>query len=164
MDDNKYVPSKRGLASQTQPKEILPARKSLRLQGIDADTGLKLPEKEPSAYFLYDTTEISRHELRDLKLSEFISAKDKDVEDVSNYLTRIAHSLKIKEEQSKNNYLNDNVSKSLQKLKVTVSLFYINRRISTVRQGSCYEIHINSVFKTFRKNRWQRLLQIEYFH
>ena len=122
MDDKKYVPSKRGLASQTQPKEILPARKSLRLQGIDADTGLKLPEKEPSAYFLYDTSEISRHELRDLKLSEFISAKDKDVEDVSNYLTRIAHSLKIKEEQLQKSYVND-VSKSLQKLKVTVSLF-----------------------------------------
>lgn len=43
--------SRRGLASVKKEKEILPARKSLRLQNIDADTGLKLPEKEPTMYF-----------------------------------------------------------------------------------------------------------------
>jgi hypothetical protein len=123
VDDNKYVPSKRGLGALAQTKEFLPARKSLRLQGIDADSGLKLPKKEPTAYFMYDTTENSRHELRDLELSEFISAKDKDAEDVSNYLTRIASSLNTKEEESKQSYFHNNVSKRLKELKITVSVF-----------------------------------------
>ena len=134
MSETKYLPSKRGLAAQAQPKEILPPRKSLRLQGIDADTGLQLPKKEPTAYFMHDTIEFDRfrHELRDLKLSEFISAKDKDAEDVSDYLSRIANSLKIKKEPKNQSYINDNVSKSLKKLQITVSLFYIDKPISTI--------------------------------
>merc|ERR1712241_111359 len=46
--------SRRGLSAVPQQKEILPPRKSLRLQNIDADTGLQLPEKEPTHYRIYD--------------------------------------------------------------------------------------------------------------
>merc|ERR1719334_316034 len=45
-NNGKYVASKRGLAAQPKSKELLPPRKSLRLQNISAETGLKLPEKE----------------------------------------------------------------------------------------------------------------------
>merc|ERR1712241_1395783 len=48
--------SRRGLSAipqQQRQKEILPPRKSLRLQNIDADTGLQLPEKEPTHYRIF---------------------------------------------------------------------------------------------------------------
>jgi len=100
-NDGKYVPSKRGLAAQPRVKEILPPRKSLRLQNISAETGLKLPEKEPTKYFTYDPTEVenSRQPLRNLELNEFISEKDKSAEpeDVSKYLTRITESISTKD-------------------------------------------------------------------
>ena len=122
--DGKYVPSKRGLAAQPKVKEYLPPRKSLRLQNISAETGLKLPEKEPTKYFTYDPTELenSRQPLRDLELKEFISEKDKsaELEDVSNYLTRINESLG-KEDSSSFGKNSDDVPQRLKKLRITVS-------------------------------------------
>ena len=116
--------SKRGLAAQQKDKEILPARKSLRLQGIDADTGLQLPEKEPTSYFMYGSTpeEYSRPPLRDLELNEILSSKDKGGEDdnISKYLTDILHCMKVKKED-KDNYFGDNVSRRLKELQITVS-------------------------------------------
>merc|ERR1712241_747005 len=50
--------SKRGLSAIPKEKEILPPRKSLRLQNVDADTRLQLPEKEPTHYHIYEDDEI----------------------------------------------------------------------------------------------------------
>ena len=118
------MPSKRGLAAQPRVKEILPPRKSLRLQNISAETGLKLPEKEPTKYFTYDPTEVenSRKPLTNLELNEFISEKDKSAEpeDVSKYLTRITESIITKDENLIKTSLED-VPQRLKQLKITVS-------------------------------------------
>lgn len=121
-NDGKYVPSKRGLAAQPRVKEILPPRKSLRLQNISAETGLKLPEKEPTKYFTYDPTEVenSRQPLRNLELNEFISEKDKSAEpeDVSKYLTRINESISTKDSILIKTSLED-VPQRLKQLRIT---------------------------------------------
>ena len=132
MDDNKYVPSKRGLAAaaQTQPKEILPPRKSLRLQRIDPESGLQLPDKEPTKYFNPSTIDnlhqVSRHELKDLKLTEFLAptVKSEDTENISNYLKRVSSSLDSAQKQSKNSNFGHDISKRLKELRITVSLYY----------------------------------------
>jgi len=119
-NDNKYVPSKRGLAAQPKPKEYLPPRKSLRLQRIEADTGLQLPEKEPTTYFMSDDVEEENYPLKDLELSEVVSKKDKngEVEKVSKYLHDISNELNIKEEHQKESFSGDTI-KHLQELKIT---------------------------------------------
>merc|ERR1719510_338208 len=77
LENKKYVASKRGLAAQRKEKEILPPRKSLRLQGIDAETGLQLPEKEPTQYFINGLSDDEqRLPLKELELDEIISSKD----------------------------------------------------------------------------------------
>lgn len=120
-NEGKYIPSKRGLAARPKVKEFLPPRKSLRLQNISADTGLKLPDKEPTKYFTYDPSEVdnSRQPMRDLELEEFISQKDKsgDSEIVSNYLTKINENLKVKDKNSDTNSFKDD-QKQLKKLKI----------------------------------------------
>ena len=125
--EGKYVPSKRGLAAQPKVKEILPPRKSLRLQNISAETGLKLPEKEPSKYFTYDPIEVenSRQPLRDLELTEFISEKDKSAkpEDVSNYLTKVSDQLNVKQEF--NGQGAEDVLNRLKQMKITVSSYFL---------------------------------------
>ena len=107
-------------------KEILPPRKSLRLQNISAETGRKLREKEPSKYFTYDPTEVenSRLPLRDLELTEFISEKDKSAkpEDVSSYLTRVNDSLNMKYELTGQGA--EDVPKRLKQMKITVSSYF----------------------------------------
>ena len=50
----KAGPSKRGLAASKPKMEAGPVRQSLRLQKLDAETGLKLPEKEPTMYNTVD--------------------------------------------------------------------------------------------------------------
>ena len=114
--------SKRGLAVQRKEKEFLPPRKSLRLQGIDAETGLQLPEKEPTRYFINGVgDEEQRLPLKDLELKEIISSKDKsgEVECVSNYLKNITHSIKAKNEGGNKNF-GDDVYSRLKQLKITV--------------------------------------------
>merc|ERR1712083_901502 len=63
--------SKRGLSAIPKEKEIFPPRKSLRLQNVDADTRLQLPEKEPTHYHIYeaDPRDI-RPPLEDLSLED----------------------------------------------------------------------------------------------
>jgi len=98
-NDKKYIASKRGLAAQAKVKEDLPPRKSLRLQGVDADTGVKLPEKEPSRYFQYESYEENvQHPLRDLELHEILSRKDKeeDINAISSYLAGVVDNLETK--------------------------------------------------------------------
>lgn len=98
-NDKKYIASKRGLAAQAKVKEELPPRKSLRLQGVNADTGVKLPEKEPSRYFQYDSYEENvQHPLRDLELHEILSRKDKeeDINTISSYLAGVVDNLETK--------------------------------------------------------------------
>jgi hypothetical protein len=50
VKDQKAKASNRGLKKPSEPKVDTPSRKSLRLQKIDAETGLQLPEKEPTKY------------------------------------------------------------------------------------------------------------------
>merc|ERR1712073_200884 len=79
--------SRRGLSAipQQQQKEILPPRKSLRLQNIDADTGLQLPEKEPTHYRIFDQyEEPQRLPLQDLNLDDLCN-NNEDSETTSNY-------------------------------------------------------------------------------
>lgn len=66
-----YNASQRGLAAKKDKVEDLPRRQSLRLQKIDADTGLQLPDKEPTVYVLPD--EHPRQALATLGLSELIT-------------------------------------------------------------------------------------------
>ena len=114
--------SKRGLAVQRKEKEILPPRKSLRLQGIDAETGLQLPEKEPTQYFINGLgDDEQRLPLKELELDEIISSKDRssEVECVSKYLENITHSIKAKNEGGMKDF-GDDVDSRLKQLKITV--------------------------------------------
>ena len=99
----------------------------MRLQNISAETGLKLPEKEPTKYFTYDPTEVenSRQPLRNLELNEFISEKDKSAEpeDVSKYLTRITESISTKDSILIKTSLED-VPQRLKQLRITVSFLF----------------------------------------
>ena len=122
-NDKKYIASKRGLAAQAKVKEDLPPRKSLRLQGVDADTGVKLPEKEPSRYFQYESYEENvQHPLRDLELHEILSRKDKeeDINTISSYLVGVVDNLETKKTTKVNTC--ENVSTLTKRLKIKVFL------------------------------------------
>lgn len=95
-NNGKYVASKRGLAAQPKSKELLPPRKSLRLQNISAETGLKLPEKELKSWDLYQQ-DPERIPLEDLELKDFISSGNKsgDTEKVSNFISSLTGDLRI---------------------------------------------------------------------
>ena len=119
------------MAAQAKVKEDLPPRKSLRLQGVDADTGVKLPEKEPSRYFQYESYEENvKHPLRDLELHEILSRKDKeeDINTISSYLAGVVDNLeKKKTTKSDKNVqykyeFDENVSALTKRLKIKVSL------------------------------------------
>ena len=119
------------MAAQAKVKEDLPPRKSLRLQGVDADTGVKLPEKEPSRYFQYESYEENvKHPLRDLELHEILSRKDKeeDINTISSYLAGVVDNLeKKKATKSDKNVqykyeFDENVSALTKRLKIKVSL------------------------------------------
>merc|ERR1712109_211598 len=119
--------SRRGLSAipqQQRQKEILPPRKSLRLQNIDADTGLQLPEKEPTHYRIFDQyEEPQRLPLQDLNLDDLCN-NNEDCETTSNYFD-----LKIKPflnedtkvKLQKSFFENDvaNMEKNLKKLNIT---------------------------------------------
>ena len=144
MDDNKYVPSKRGLAPQTQPKEILPPRKSLRLQRIDPESGLQLPDKEPTKYFNPSSIDSlsyqkSRHELKDLKLSEFLApnVQSEDAENISNYLTRISSSLNLPKKDSKDSNFGHDISQRLKELRIT------EEQVAKVSQTRIYSLAVH---------------------
>lgn len=115
--------SRRGLSAVPQQKEILPPRKSLRLQNIDADTGLQLPEKEPTHYRIYDQyDEPQRLPLQDLNLDDLCN-NNEDSETTSNYFD-----LKVKpflnedtKEKLQTSYFENvaTMEKNLKKLKIT---------------------------------------------
>ena len=102
----------------------MPPRKSLRLQGVDADTGVKLPEKEPSRYFQYESYEENvQHPLRDLELHEILSLKDKaeDLNTISSYLAGVVDNLETKKTTKVDTC--ENVSTLTKRLKIKVTYF-----------------------------------------
>ena len=118
--------SRRGLSAVPRQKEVLPPRaKSLRLQNISADTGLQLPEKEPTHYQVYsEREEISRLPLEDLSLQELCSNAE-DCETTSNYFdTKVKPFIEEDKKTKLATSIFDNVGtlgKNLKKLKITVS-------------------------------------------
>jgi hypothetical protein len=95
--DKKNTFSKRGLAAveEVSKKKVenVPSRKSLRLQNVEADTGLSLPEKEPSSYNIPYYDDNPRPPLRPLLLDEITSSNFK-VEDSSDFLNNLAKNIK----------------------------------------------------------------------
>jgi hypothetical protein len=117
--------SRRGLSSTNAGEKIsiLPSRKSLRLQKIDADTGLTLPEKEPTLYFVDQTPQ--RPPLTDLDMGELVQEDEKD-QAFKYFHEQIKPSL-LKSESNCNKSIFDdvkNLGKNLCKLKITVSTYY----------------------------------------
>jgi len=94
-EDKKKQPSRRGLVVKKE-SEILPPRKSLRLQRVDADTGLQLPDKEPSSYSFGPAVDDNpRPPLADLDLKDIVSGAEKGVElqDKHDFLATVSQSL-----------------------------------------------------------------------
>merc|ERR1711997_1150674 len=116
--------SKRGLSAIPKEKEILPPRKSRRLQNIDADTGLQLPEKEPTHYHIYEPEEHLRPPLEDLSLEDLCN-NNEDCENTSEYFeTKVKPfiDLDTKKKITSNKSIFDNVGtlgNGLKKLKIT---------------------------------------------
>ena len=121
--------SRRGLSAVVVPKEKVfePVRKSLRLQKIDADTGISLPEKEPTRYHSYENEADLRPPLKDLSIEELTNNNnDDELETISKYfgdqvkpyITDTDH-----KNHAGNSIFHDikNLDKNLKKLKITVS-------------------------------------------
>ena len=133
-NDKKYFPSRRGLTAPLKEKEVLPRRKSLRLQRIEADTGLQLPVKEPTSYNLMQSyyEQDVRLPLEDLALDEIMPSRDKqgghDIEEEnlaikSKYLANISDGLKLKGVNILNATFAGDVTKKLERLRITVSRY-----------------------------------------
>ena len=106
---------------------MLPPRKSLRLQRIDADTGLQLPEKEPTAYSFAPVDDNPRPPCTELSLQEIVSDREKGVEleDKQRFLTSAALSLKaMKKEGKEASFSSGNVVNQLKALQLPVSSYY----------------------------------------
>ena len=125
------------MVKEKREKEILPPRKSLRIQGIDADTGLKLPEKEPTSYNLNAMFNMQNYEeeprlpLENLSLDGIMPSRDKregkDIEQMymdnkSKYLANISECLKMTDHKKLDARFEGDVAKNLQRLRITVSL------------------------------------------
>ena len=121
--------SRRGLSAVVVPKEKVfePVRKSLRLQKIDADTGISLPEKEPTRYHSYENEADLGHPLKDLTIEGLPNNNnDDELETISKYfgdqvkpyITDTDH-----KNHAGNSIFHDikNLDKNLKKLKITVS-------------------------------------------
>ena len=107
------------------PKEkiIEPVRKSLRLQRIDADTGISLPEKEPTSYHIREDDTPLRPPLKELTIEDMTNNND-DFEATQGYFNEkvtpyIADN--IKTQKGSNSLFDDvkNVEKNLKKLRIT---------------------------------------------
>ena len=121
--------SNRGLAAVKKAKEAAasPARKSLRLQKIDAETGLQLPEKEPTRFVVRSFEDRPRLPLEDLDLkavAEWRETEDLDqlVEQKANYLKSLTSSQDF-DSKDKSSF-DGELGESLRKLQITVSLIY----------------------------------------
>ena len=121
----------------------MPPRKSLRLQGVDADTGVKLPEKEPSRYFQYESYEENvQHPLRDLELHEILSRKDKeeDINTISSYLAGVVDNLVTKKTTKVDTC--ENVSTLTKRLKIKVIFLQSFNIINRLQYLGLYNINI----------------------
>ena len=109
----------------------MPPRKSLRIQGIDADTGLKLPEKEPTSYNLNAMFNMQNYEeeprlpLENLSLDGIMPSRDKregkDIEQMymdnkSKYLANISECLKMTDHKKLDARFEGDVTKKHQRL------------------------------------------------
>ena len=117
--------SRRGLSAVVVPKEKVfePVRKSLRLQKIDADTGLSLPEKEPTRYHSYEVEADLRPPLKDLSIEELTNNND-ELETTSKYFgDQVKPFISDTDFKNGNSIFNDvkNLDKNLKKLQITVS-------------------------------------------
>ena len=106
--------------------QVLPPRKSLRLQRIDADTGLQLPEKEPTAYSFAPVDDNPRPPCAELSLQEIVSGAEKGVEleDKKRFLSSAALSLKAIKKEGKASFSSGNVVNQLKALQLPVSSYY----------------------------------------
>jgi hypothetical protein len=115
-----YTPSGRGLASkdkQVARESLEPSRKSLRIQKIDADTGLKLPEKEPTLYWS-PPDEHPVLPLRTLALSEVAKEEGDDfVKGEAEFLEGLS---KMKVSGKENASFGEDIAKSLKSLTINV--------------------------------------------
>ena len=126
----------------------MPPRKSLRLQGVDADTGVKLPEKEPSRYFQYESYEENvQHPLRDLELHEILSRKDKeeDINTISSYLAGVVDNLETKKTTKVDTC--ENVSTLTKRLKIKVIFLQSFHIINKLQYLGLY--HINILYQKY---------------
>ena len=120
--------SNRGLAAVKKVKEAAeaPSRKSLRLQKIDAETGLQLPEKEPTRFVVRSFEDRPRLPLEDLDLkdvAEWRETEDLDqlVEQKAGYLKGLTSSQDF-DSKSKSSF-DGELEEKLRKLQITVSFF-----------------------------------------
>ena len=98
-------------------------RKSLRLQKVDADTGLSLPEKEPTRYYIQEDDTPIRPALKELTIEDITNNND-DHEATSFYFKDKVNPFidcDIKGRKCLNSIFDDlkNVEKNLKKLKIT---------------------------------------------
>ena len=126
----KKTASRRGLSAPNSNKEkapLEPMRKSLRLQRIDADTGVTLPDKEPTRYHIVEYDEPQRPPIKDLTLEELCN-NNEDWESTSKYFNDM-----IKphlDQDNKKSVLSSScfsdiskIAKGIKSLKITVSVF-----------------------------------------
>ncbi len=127
---SKKAPSRRGLSApskEKQEKNSEPSRRSLRLQKIDADTGLQLPEKEPTRYSQYEDDTPARPALENLVLEDICD----DVDEAKTYLSeKVKPYINVDDKKSvksgQKSIFSGDVSSlglGLKKLKITVSWF-----------------------------------------
>jgi len=122
----KKTASRRGLSAPNHNKEkapLEPMRKSLRLQRIDADTGVTLPDKEPTRYHIVEYDEPQRPPIKDLTLEELCN-NNEDWESTSKYFND-----KIKphlDQDNKKSFLSSScfsdiskIAKGIKSLKIT---------------------------------------------
>ena len=120
-------PSNRGLAAVKKPAEnkvVVPERKSLRLQKIDAETGLQLPEKEPTKYVVRSFEDRARLPLEELSIkdvAEWRESEDLDrlVEEKTSYLKSLTSSQDF--DSKAKSSVDGPLGEDLKKLKITVS-------------------------------------------
>ena len=119
-------PSNRGLAAvkRSSLPNPLPERKSLRLQKIDADTGLELPEKEPTKYSFRSVDDRPRPPLEDLFIKDVAEWRefddmDKLVEDKTDFLKKLTASQSY-DAKTKASFDGD-IPKTIQNLMINVS-------------------------------------------
>ncbi len=119
--------SRRGLSAPSrEPVPLEPVRKSLRLQKIDADTGLQLPDKEPTSYRIVDD-EPQRPPLTDLTLEE-LENNNEDWEVTAKYFSdKVQPFLSSKKSTAKKSIFDNpsTLGSSIKALKITVS--YLGR-------------------------------------